>query len=305
MRPYINPVVTTPEEVTTQRFYLRKIEGAEVLLADETNFFRQELHKWAPVAPEPPPVLENSFSTRKPRPTKQQKIMTQLGIEDPEALPPHLRTRPHSFAKTRKSSDTHSNKSHQPLQPAPRNRNRSDTPHSASTGNGADPLTHTHRLSAALSSTHTDPAYTAYFPTAPLHNHHISPGSPVWGYLPNNSSQNHPPGLVDLPGFDPSSSSGRSGPPIDPSLCSPTNNQFGVSISGHAPSNMLSPQHHSYSDGHHSGSNIENNNIFDDFVADQSDDIGGRNEAAEALEEEEQRRMFEADEYLNDDLGDE
>lgn len=68
---------------------------------------------------------------------------------------------------------------------------------------------------------------------------------------------------------------------------------------------MLSPQHHSYSDGHHSGSNIENNNIFDDFVADQSDDIGGRNEAAEALEEEEQRRMFEADEYLNDDLGDE
>lgn len=73
MRPYINPVMTNPEEVTTQRFYLRKIEGAEILLGFETNFFRQELHKWAPIAPDPPPVLEQSLSTRKPRPTKQQK----------------------------------------------------------------------------------------------------------------------------------------------------------------------------------------------------------------------------------------
>lgn len=66
---------------------------------------------------------------------------------------------------------------------------------------------------------------------------------------------------------------------------------------------MLSPQHHSFSSGHLSGSNLENN-IFDDFVTDPSDDLGGRNEAAEALEdrgreeEEEQGRIF-ADEYLN------
>lgn len=58
MRLYTKPLTTTPEEVTTQRFYLRKIEGAEVLLAFETNFLRQELHKWAPVADSPPPVLE-------------------------------------------------------------------------------------------------------------------------------------------------------------------------------------------------------------------------------------------------------
>lgn len=303
MRPYVNPVMTTPEEVTTQRFYLRKIEGAEVLLADETNFFRQELHKWAPVAPDPPPVLEISLSTRKPRPTKQQKLMTQLGIEDPESLPIQFRTKPHNFTKTRKSSDTHSNKSHQPLQPAPRNRNRSDTPHSASTGNGTDPHTHGHRLPTSISSSHTDPTYPAFFPTAPLHNHHMSPDSPRWNYLPGHHSSQHPASLMELPHFNPSSPSSRSGPPIDPSLCSPTNHQFATTMSSHTHPNLLSPRHHSYSDGHHSGNHMENN-IFDDYVADQSDDIGGRNEAAEALEEEEQRRMFEADEYLNDELCD-
>lgn len=90
---------TTTEEVPTLIFYLRKIEGAEVLLAYETNIFRQEIHKWAPVAPEPPPILEQSLSTRKPRPTKQQKIMAQLGVERPEDLPPHLRPRQPSTVK--------------------------------------------------------------------------------------------------------------------------------------------------------------------------------------------------------------
>ena len=104
VRPYINPVVATPEEVPTQRFYLRKIEGAEILLADETNFFRQELHRWAPVAPEPPPLLEHSLSTRKPRPTKQQKLMAQFGVDSPDELPQEYRTKAHSFNR-RKSSD--------------------------------------------------------------------------------------------------------------------------------------------------------------------------------------------------------
>ncbi|KAI9723005.1 MAG: hypothetical protein M1812_001454 [Candelaria pacifica] len=134
MRPYINPVMTTPEEVTTQRFYLRKIEGAEILLAYETNFFRQELHKWAPVAPDPPPLLEMSLSTRKPRPTKQQKLMAQLGVDNPDDLPQHLRTKHHSFTK-QKSSEPLA-KPPPPLQPAPLG--RSETPlslaHSASTG---------------------------------------------------------------------------------------------------------------------------------------------------------------------------
>ncbi|KAB8274194.1 PLU-1-like protein-domain-containing protein [Aspergillus minisclerotigenes] len=104
---FTNAACTTTEEVPTLIFYLRKIEGAEVLLAYETNFFRQEIHKWAPVAPEPPPILEQSLSTRKPRPTKQQKIMAQLGVDRPEDLPPHLRTKHPS----RKSIDLQSGKS--------------------------------------------------------------------------------------------------------------------------------------------------------------------------------------------------
>ncbi|KAI9828378.1 MAG: hypothetical protein M1832_002806 [Thelocarpon impressellum] len=140
IRMHTNPAMTTQEEVPTQRFYLRKIEGAEILLSWETNFFRQELHKWAPVAPEPPPVLEFSFSTRKPRPTKQQKLMAQLGIENPEDLPQNLRTKQHSFGK-RKSSEPHVKQPPPPLQPALGRSGRSGTPTSqavsASTGAGA------------------------------------------------------------------------------------------------------------------------------------------------------------------------
>jgi hypothetical protein len=48
-------------------------------------------------APEPPPILEASKSTRKPRPTKLQKLMAQHGVDDPEALPAYLRAKQHSF----------------------------------------------------------------------------------------------------------------------------------------------------------------------------------------------------------------
>ncbi|PSN75415.1 PLU-1-domain-containing protein [Corynespora cassiicola Philippines] len=111
---YINPVMSSPDELTTQRFYLRKLEGAEILLSNEINFFRQELHRWAPVAPNPPPILQVSLSTRKPRPTKQQKLMNSLGITNPDDLPQHLRTKTHQF-KHRKSIDGKP----QSLQPAP------------------------------------------------------------------------------------------------------------------------------------------------------------------------------------------
>ena len=91
--------MSSPDELTTQRFYLRKLEGAEILLSNEINFFRQELHKWAPVAPTPPPILQVSLSTRKPRPTKQQKLMSQLGITNPDDLPQHLKTKTHQFKR--------------------------------------------------------------------------------------------------------------------------------------------------------------------------------------------------------------
>ena len=98
----VNPIMSTPDDLPVQRFYLRKIEGADVLLTDETNFLRQELHKWAPIAPDPPKLIEASHSTRKPRPTKQQKIMASLGITNPEELPEHLRPKPVA-AKYRKA----------------------------------------------------------------------------------------------------------------------------------------------------------------------------------------------------------
>jgi [histone H3]-trimethyl-L-lysine4 demethylase len=95
-----NQLVRTSEEMPEMLFYLRKIEGAEVLLAYETNLFRQELHKWQPIAPEPPPILNTSLSTRKPRPTKQQKLMKELGVQRPEDLPAHLRTKTYTRRKT-------------------------------------------------------------------------------------------------------------------------------------------------------------------------------------------------------------
>ncbi|KAL3423104.1 PLU-1-like protein [Phlyctema vagabunda] len=116
--PFCNPLMATADESETQRFYLRKIEGAEILLAYETNFFRQELHKWSPVAPEPPPILEASKSTRKPRPTKLQKLMAQHGVDDPNALPQSLRTKAHYFSLKRKPSESSSsNPTPQQLQP--------------------------------------------------------------------------------------------------------------------------------------------------------------------------------------------
>ena len=153
--PFCNPVMATADEAETQRFYLRKIEGAEVLLAYETNFFRQELHKWSPVAPDPPPILEASKSTRKPRPTKLQKLMAQHGVNDPEALPQNLRTKPHQFK--RKSSDA--SQRPQPLQPAP---GRSDS---------------------------GTPTPNSFPPSASLNNHH--PG-PVLSGLHEGSTHAHP-----------------------------------------------------------------------------------------------------------------
>ncbi|KAK4142336.1 PLU-1-like protein-domain-containing protein [Dichotomopilus funicola] len=96
---YCNPIMATASEAETQRFYLRKIEGAEILLAYETNFFRQELHKWSPVAPEPPPVLEVSKSTRKPRPTKLQKMLAHYGVDDPDDLPENVKGKANSLKR--------------------------------------------------------------------------------------------------------------------------------------------------------------------------------------------------------------
>lgn len=96
---YCNPLVSTRAEAETQRFYLRKLEGAEILLAYETNFFRQELHKWCPVAPEAPPILEVSLSTRKPRPTKLMKMLVEYGVDNPDDLPESVKGKANSLRR--------------------------------------------------------------------------------------------------------------------------------------------------------------------------------------------------------------
>ena len=286
IRPYTNPVMTTPEEVTTQRFYLRKIEGAEVLLSSETNFFRQELHKWAPVAPSPPPLLDQSLSTRKPRPTKQQKLMAEHGVTDPADLPPQFRTRQHTFPRLppRKSSDATSNKSQQPLQPAPQRRNRSDTPHSSSTGTGGEPPIHSHRLSSAMATAHPDAAYTAYMPPGQSHKHG-HPESPSFApgpYFNNSQSRNHHHEFWGSRDFSPCSPIGHSsGPSVEPSLYSPQSTHFAAAMSngpndhGH----IFSPSHNSS----HAAHGMDQ--AFADFVADPTDDAMNRNELTEQLED--------------------
>lgn len=260
MRPYTNPVMTTPEEITTQRFYLRKIEGAEVLLSFETNFLRQELHKWAPVAPTAPPVLDQSLSTRKPRPTKQQKLMAEHGVSDPADLPPQFRTKQHTFPKPRKSSEALSSKSQQPLQPAPQHRNRSDTPHSSSTGHGGDNSTHQHRLPGAVSTSHVDPAYAAY------HRPSRNPDSPGFTGPYYNTQPRHHSTLLRSPDFGPGSPMAHgSGPPIDPTLYSPAKSHF-------------SGQSYSPRTGHP----LNMDHTFADFVTEPGEE---RNEAAEQLDD--------------------
>ncbi|KAL1901618.1 hypothetical protein Cpir12675_000308 [Ceratocystis pirilliformis] len=96
---YINPAMSSRAEAETQRFYLRKVEGAEVLLVRETNFLRQELYKWCNIAPEPPTLIEESKSTRKPRPTKLQKLLAVYGVEDPDDLPEDVRGKASSLRR--------------------------------------------------------------------------------------------------------------------------------------------------------------------------------------------------------------
>lgn len=153
IRAYCTHVGLTGEEITNLRFYLRKVEGADILLAYETNFLRQELHKWAPVAPEAPPLIEQSGSTRKPRPTKQQKLMASLGITNPDDLPAQYKIKPHK----RKGSDTGLTKTPATLQPAGSSP-MSHTPASMqnSTPGAAQPRPLMHQPNA----THQTPSFT-------------------------------------------------------------------------------------------------------------------------------------------------
>ncbi|KAK9368529.1 PLU-1-like protein-domain-containing protein [Lipomyces kononenkoae] len=90
LQQFVSPAPDSPPvEVNTMRFYLRKLEGGDVLLLTETNFFRAETHRLAPVAPDPPPLTEASLSTRKPRAAKKDSsaVTTPLAIPSTTRLP--------------------------------------------------------------------------------------------------------------------------------------------------------------------------------------------------------------------------
>ncbi|KAJ5949005.1 hypothetical protein N7454_002312 [Penicillium verhagenii] len=191
LQSFTNAACTTTEEVPTLIFYLRKIEGAEVLLTYETNFFRQEIHKWAPVAPEAPPILDQSLSTRKPRPTKQQKIMAQMGVDRPEDLPEHLRVK-HLVAK-RKSVDMQTQpqimprpSSLQPATPTPSNNQPSTTgptltPMTDSNNNTSYPFSANYSLPASDSTPAFAPTSSAFLP-------HVAEASQSPSFLPRSPS---------------------------------------------------------------------------------------------------------------------
>lgn len=67
LNPFVEPGIEPPtvEEVGLLRFHPRKLEGADILLAPETNYLRQRLHRLAEVAPEPTPDLIIFNPTRK------------------------------------------------------------------------------------------------------------------------------------------------------------------------------------------------------------------------------------------------
>lgn len=272
LRPHINPMMTNPTEVVTQRFYLRKIEGAEILLSFETNFFRQEVHRWAPVAKEAPPVLERSLSTRKPRPTKQQKLMQQHGVNSPEELPLQFRTKPYNIAKARKDSDTR-------IQPAAGKRPMSS--HSASTDNSSNPHSHGNRIPPPISTNNSDTNYSPQFPLPSSHNPHSASDSPRFAASPFYSSHNgHHPHSPFTNHQSPLSAEQSA---LDPNMFETNESPF---EHPHARLASTPPPQRNYMDGtspEEGDTTVDR--MFDEFVSHPEDDVNQHSEVAEALED--------------------
>lgn len=205
----------TIEEMPELLFYLRKIEGAEVLLVYETNVFRQELHKWQPIAPGPPPILDQSLSTRKPRPTKQQKLMKELGVEKPEDLPPHLRAKTYIRRKTQESFVTG------PLLPKPSTQSPSAPGSAASPGHNASNAEGSSAMQRQESNENAGPNRTfepVFMPGASYADNRPSPFSPNSPALFSPTRDQAPEGMRDpmMPTFGGDSIEARNHDPSFP-----------------------------------------------------------------------------------------
>ena len=265
LRPHINPMMTNPSEVTTQRFYLRKIEGAELLLTEETNFLRQEVHKWAPVADVPPPIMEVSKSTRKPRPTKQQKLMQQHGVNTPEELPLQFRTKSYN-PKSRKGSDAK-------IQPALGGRPPSS--HSVSTDNSSNPHAHQQRGPPPISTGHNDHSFTPQYPMPSAHHTHSQSGSPRFPTSPYFQSGTNP----HSPFTHQQSPLSATQPPMDPNLFDPGENPFGNHL-------VNTPPHdHTFLTDPSPNGDDGVDRMFDEFVTQPDDDVNPHFEFTDAIED--------------------
>ena len=65
----VHPVIDNLDALTINkcRFYLRKIEGGEIFLPGEYNFFRRAAHALAPTSATPPPAAAETKVAKKPR----------------------------------------------------------------------------------------------------------------------------------------------------------------------------------------------------------------------------------------------
>lgn len=79
----ITPVIDDPDSLTINkcRFYLRKIEGGEIFLPAEYNFFRRTAHALVPTSSTPPPLAGESKVAKKPR-TKKPKLETVASAQE-------------------------------------------------------------------------------------------------------------------------------------------------------------------------------------------------------------------------------
>jgi histone demethylase JARID1 len=114
----------TKHTIAKCRFYLRKIEGAELFLPNEYNTMRHFAHALAPVTTTPPPLIAESKVIKKPRAKKPKPEPESdpqfprftpydpVRSEDPIILPPLQQQRPLAMELSQIAPQPH-----QPTQP--------------------------------------------------------------------------------------------------------------------------------------------------------------------------------------------
>ena len=212
LQRYISPdtvysITGLMEDVPIIRFYLRKIEGGDILLPDETNFFKQELHRLLPIAETAPKLMDISRSTRKPRPTKAQKLMAQYGVDKVEDLPEHLQSKQYKRKQSQGGKEQGNNNT------ADDSRRTSSTSHSGGAGTKPGHRPSGQGSNSAGSINFRTPLTTGSFPQHANQDNRVGPrgDSPMFSST-HSMSLNGPPSATMPP----------LGSPYEPTNGSPT-----------------------------------------------------------------------------------